>query len=394
MLAIVLLVPAARTNAQTTDAAAEQAAREIIAARDRAQRAAEEWVAAETRLDDLQVESSRLGDEETQLEATVSTLRSGVEALALDRFINGDLGVGSLFSGSDGPTREVEAEILSRLAANTATSSVDDLEAASHDLVKLQAALERTRRDTLQAQKTLAVIRQQALDRVEEVKKIETQRLKDVAVRKALEAQRAEQRRQAQAAAEAEARQVAARQAADAATAAAAQAAAAHSAAPGGTASGTAGGSGSSGNSGGSGSGSAGSSAGGAYVDTDVICPIATSAFGDTWGAPRSGGRKHQGVDMISPRGTEIYAVVAGFARFEQNGLGGNAIWLTGTNSNGYYYAHLDSYSGESRNVSQGEVLGYNGDTGNARGTPHLHFEVHPGAGAAVNPTPTVRNAC
>ena len=78
---------------------------------------------------------------------------------------------------------------------------------------------------------------------------------------------------------------------------------------------------------------------------------------------------------------------------FRQNRLGGNAVSLIGDNGNRYYYAHLASYEGASRRVNQGDVIGYNGDTGNATGTPHLHFEIHPGGGLAVNPTPSVRAA-
>ena len=95
---------------------------------------------------------------------------------------------------------------------------------------------------------------------------------------------------------------------------------------------------------------------------------------------------------MIAKTGTPLVAVVSGSVQFKQNSLGGNAVWLSGSDGNKYYYAHLSRFEGSSRSVSQGEVIGYVGMTGNA-GVPHLHFEVHPGGGSAVNPTPYVRNA-
>ena len=124
-----------------------------------------------------------------------------------------------------------------------------------------------------------------------------------------------------------------------------------------------------------------------------ILCPVRGTAYTDTWGAARSGGRSHQGVDMITNTGNPIFAVTSGSVQFKQNSLGGNAVWLNGDNGDRYYYAHLDRFEGSSRAVAAGEVIGYVGDTGNARGTPHLHFEVHPGGGAAVRPYPYVRDA-
>jgi peptidoglycan LD-endopeptidase LytH len=128
-------------------------------------------------------------------------------------------------------------------------------------------------------------------------------------------------------------------------------------------------------------------------------CPVAGAvSFTDSWGAPRSGGRSHKGVDMIAARGTPIVAIYSGqISRFSNSSLGGKSIYFTSDAGDMYYYAHLDDFAdvGTGQHVDAGTVIGYNGSTGNAPDyLPHLHFEYHPGGGSAVNPYPLVRSLC
>ena len=119
------------------------------------------------------------------------------------------------------------------------------------------------------------------------------------------------------------------------------------------------------------------------------------STFTNDWLYPRAGGRYHQGIDIFATRGTPVIAVADGsLFNVGYNGLGGWRLWVRDRSGNAFYYAHLSAYApaaSEGASVARGTVLGYVGDTGDARGTsPHLHFEIHPGGGGPVPPYPIV----
>lgn len=137
--------------------------------------------------------------------------------------------------------------------------------------------------------------------------------------------------------------------------------------------------------------------AGGVGNIPGFICPVAGPvSFINDWGFPRSGGRTHKGTDMFASRGTPLVAVLDGTVSVGNGGLGGRTVHLRAANGLKFYYAHLEGWGpgiSSGVRVSKGDVVGYVGDSGNARGTsPHLHFGIR--TSQSVNPYPTVRAAC
>jgi murein DD-endopeptidase MepM/ murein hydrolase activator NlpD len=118
-------------------------------------------------------------------------------------------------------------------------------------------------------------------------------------------------------------------------------------------------------------------------------------SFIDSWGAPRSGGRSHKGVDMMADIGQPTPAPVSGRVEHRGTSLGGMSWYVYGDNGDTYYGTHLSAYENVGvGHVDAGTIIGYVGDTGNAAGIPHLHFEYMPGGGSSVNPYPKVAEAC
>jgi peptidoglycan hydrolase-like protein with peptidoglycan-binding domain len=139
-----------------------------------------------------------------------------------------------------------------------------------------------------------------------------------------------------------------------------------------------------------------------AGVTIDVFPVQGICWFGDTWKAPRGGGRLHEGVDIGAAKGKLLYAVVSGtvskiYTDFPGS-LSGNGLRISQDNGTYFTYLHLDTLApgiAVGTAVKAGQVIGTVGSTGNAAG-PHLHFEVHPNGGAAVNPYPLLKpiDAC
>jgi murein DD-endopeptidase MepM/ murein hydrolase activator NlpD len=132
------------------------------------------------------------------------------------------------------------------------------------------------------------------------------------------------------------------------------------------------------------------------------VTGVAPRQLVDTFGASRSGGRAHQGIDIMAARGTPVRASAPGtIAKLFTSKLGGTTLYQYDESGRYvFYYAHLEGYAANiavGQRVEQGQVIAYVGSTGNAT-TPHLHFEIQKADGSgrwwkarSMNPYPALK---
>ena len=314
--------------------------------RERALAATQALADAESRLGRLDQDVTNAQHQAEQAQAEIGQLQAQVEELIVQQYVRPH---DELVVGED-LTDVTRAEAFARIVTHGDTDALDAYQAASEDLDAATARLEELRADEEDAIAELAQRQDELEAEIARLEELERQRREE------------EERRRREAAA---------------AAAAAAEEAEEAPPPP------------ATGGDGGDGGGSTPPPSGGG-----ITCPVPGSTFVDTWGAPRSGGRSHEGVDMMAGMGVPIYAPADGSVEFREVSTGGLSFFLYGDNGDTYFGTHLQGYAGGNRRVSAGEQIGYVGDTGNAAGMPQLHFEIHPGGGGPVNPYPATAAAC
>ena len=394
---------------------------QLIATQERADAAAARYWEADLALYELSVEIATLSARVEVVDAEVAELRLRMIEIAVQRYIDSTTPP-SILAGDD-INRQAVVDALARFVSEGSLDIIDDYRRARDDLEQAQAELaERARhQEELIAQAAVAAAEVQAelsaigdvylviaprlyeqdrlLDGLEET---ERRRLAEELRRRQAEDSRRLEAARAAAAAAAEAERAAAAAAQEAARAAGEEAARAAAAGQDGSTE--------------PGAGARPPVAPGEPTDgpapaaaTSVAdLPVLRAASGwvcplrgpfshfDDFGAPRHYSGWHKGNDLISPTGTPVLAVESGRVEHRANRIGGNSAYLFADSGNYYYNTHLSAYENVGAGwVPAGAVIGYVGDSGNAAGLPHLHFEYHLGGrGNHINPYPIVHEAC
>ena len=128
-----------------------------------------------------------------------------------------------------------------------------------------------------------------------------------------------------------------------------------------------------------------------------MTCPVdGPNSFIDSWGYPRSGGRTHEGTDIMAASGTSVVAITDGTITYEGYGpSAGYWIILTGDDGNAYWYLHNQENLVSGGRVRVGQQIATVGSSGNASGgASHVHFELHPNGGGPVNPYSMLAGLC
>jgi peptidoglycan LD-endopeptidase LytH len=350
---------------------ADRIAAEISAVQRQANRVAASISALNQQYEAVTADVAALTAQQAMLQGRLDALGQSLRAVALKRYVTAASDFTSVLGLSLGdPNSAAIGRYMTEFSTGGGTEQIDEYRATAADLEQTATTL-RQRQSQAARQRDSVTSAQAALQRrLQDLQAAQVKARNDAAVQTALARQRAADAAKVQAAAKPEPPTTAPAPGA-APTVLAVQAQPATTAAP---------------------AAPAATPKPSFPVGGGFVCPvIGATAFSDSYGDSHQGIR-HLGVDMMGRLNQEIVAVVSGTARHTHSGLGGNQIWLYGDDGNRYFYAHLNRY-GPAGKVSAGQVIGYMGSTGDT-GAIHLHFEVHPGGGAAVNPTPIVTAYC
>ena len=385
----------------------EQAYRDLVEANQAVGQALADLEAISEELVTLEYTIDKLNGRITEYDDRVAELDDSARDVVVEAYISGGTGLVSAAFAAGTIQDLLTSQVLIDSAADRDLASLDLLSAVNRENDRLKEELDQKRAEVADLQEQQATLVEQldeAREHAEDVLAYAEANYADVYRR-----YKEELRRQAEEEARRK-REEEARRQAEAAAQAASSSSGTTSTASSGSSGGSSGSPSSSGSSSSSDSssgssssdsGSSGSAPGAGGLPPSstpgVVCPVAGNTwFVNTWGAPRSGGRTHKGVDMAAARGTPLVAMDNGKIRLGWHYAGGRQVYVYADNGTFYYYAHLSGYASglsSGQRVAKGQTIGYVGSTGNAS-TSHLHLGMGPRSGVYVNPYPTVAGVC